>query len=591
MGVMGKFRDNTGVILWILIGSFGLLWVVMDVFDPNALSAGPRALGTVNGEAISFEEYNSRIQYYTNAYTQQTGASMTAETRAIYEAQVWDDLVNATLLEQKMDELGITVTDQELLDMAYGENPDPLIRQYFGREDGTIDRFVVQNVLSSGEYTQEAMAIEMQLRQKRRQDKLSNFVTAGLQVTDEDVRDEFMRRNSFAAFDFVRFPYNEVPDEDITVSDADIRAYYDKNKEQYKQEESYRASFVSFGTLPTSSDSAAIKEELEELRSDFAITEEDSIFLMNWQSTTPYNGVFVDKDELRDEYQPVLDVEEGEVTDIIDLGTSVAIIKNVEETRNEIKFAVLSRAYEALPATIDEAAEQADEFEFFASEETSFEEEAERAGMTPQQIFATKGNAFVSGLGQSQQAMNFLENADEGDISQPIELPTQFVVIRMDEVTPEGYRPLEEVRSQIETQVRNEKRRSVMVSKVSEWLSESDGTLTSLASMTEKDVQTVDNLAANGTIIQGAGREPGVVGAIFSMNDGDRSGVIKGLNAAFVIKINSITQPEMAALDQGTARTIRTELEQKINQQYLSVWLEELKKEADITDNRSRLLQ
>ena len=35
MGVMTKFRDNTGVILWILIGSFGLLWVVMDVFDPN----------------------------------------------------------------------------------------------------------------------------------------------------------------------------------------------------------------------------------------------------------------------------------------------------------------------------------------------------------------------------------------------------------------------------------------------------------------------------------------------------------------------------------------------------------------------------
>ena len=101
MGVMTKFRDNTGVILWILIGSFGLLWVVMDVFDPNALMMGPRSLGSVNGEPISYEEYNSRVQYYSNAYSQQTGQSMNPELRAAYESQVWEEIVSAKLLEQK----------------------------------------------------------------------------------------------------------------------------------------------------------------------------------------------------------------------------------------------------------------------------------------------------------------------------------------------------------------------------------------------------------------------------------------------------------------------------------------------------------
>ena len=173
MGVMTKFRDNTGIILWILIGSFGLLWVVMDVFDPNALMMGPRTLGSVNGEPISYEEYNGRVQYYSNAYSQQTGQSMNSELRAAYESQVWEEIVSAKLLEQKMDELGITVTDDELLDMVYGENPDPLIRQYFQREDGTIDPFMVQNVLSDEQYSQEAIAIELQLRQKRRQEKRS----------------------------------------------------------------------------------------------------------------------------------------------------------------------------------------------------------------------------------------------------------------------------------------------------------------------------------------------------------------------------------------------------------------------------------
>ena len=37
--------------------------------------------------------------------------------------------------------------------MVYGENPDPLIRQYFQREDGTIDPFMVQNVLSDEQHS------------------------------------------------------------------------------------------------------------------------------------------------------------------------------------------------------------------------------------------------------------------------------------------------------------------------------------------------------------------------------------------------------------------------------------------------------
>ncbi len=590
MGVMGKFRDNTGIILWILIGSFGLLWVIMDVFDPNALSAGPRSLGAVNGEPISFDEYNSRVQYYSNAYTQQTGASMTAETRAVYEKQVWDDLVSAQLLEQKMDELGITVTDQELLDMAYGDNPDPLIRQYFAREDGTIDRFMVQNVLSDEQYSQEAIAIELQLRQKRRQEKLRNFITAGLQVTDQDVMDEYIKRNSFAEFSFVRFPYNEIDESEITVSDSDLKTYYNKNKDRYKREESYRAKFVGFSTLPTSEDTAQITKEVSDLAGEFARAENDSLFLIRQQSTTPYNSVFVAKSDLREDYAPVLDLKVGEITGVINLGTSAAIIKKVAENRNEIKFAVLSKVFEALPSTIDDAAESADEFQYFATEESSFEEEAERAELNVLEIFATKGNSFISGLGSSQQALDFFRGADEGDVSLPIELGSQFVVIKLEEKTPEGFRPLEEIRSQIETQVKNEKRKEATVAKVKGMLA-ANTTLEALSSASSKEVLFMDNLAASSTVITGAGREPGVIGAIFTMSEGQISGVIPGLSAAFVIQATSVTKPDASTLDQTTASSLRSELEQQESQRYLSIWLEQLKEEADITDNRDRVLR
>ena len=501
MGVMTKFRDNTGIILWILIGSFGLLWVVMDVFDPNALMMGPRSLGSVNGETISYEEYNSRVQYYSNAYSQQTGQSMNPELRAAYESQVWEEIVSAKLLEQKMDELGITVTDDELLDMVYGENPDPLIRQYFQREDGTIDRFMVQNVLSDEQYSQEAIAIELQLKQKRRQEKLSNYITSGLQVTQAEIEREFVRRNTFAELEYLRFPYSDVDESTIEVTDSDLRSYYTANKESYTQEKSYRANFVRFSILPTSEDSAIIREELENLRVDFATADNDSVFLFLQQSSTPYNGVSVDKEELRVEYEAVLSVEEGEVTEVLDLGTSAAIIKNISEDRNTIQFAVMSRIYEALPATLNEMGEKADEFQYFA-EDNDFIEEANRAEISVGSIFATDGNTFISGLGNSQQVLDFLSRSEVGDISAPIELSNELVVMQLSEVIEEGYRAFEEVRSQLEAAVRTEKRKEVLQTQIQQWLSQHND-LVSLSEATDKSIVVVDNVSANSTVLRG----------------------------------------------------------------------------------------
>ena len=589
MGVMTKFRDNTGIILWILIGSFGLLWVVMDVFDPNALMMGPRTLGSVNGEAISYEEYNGRVQYYSNAYSQQTGQSMNSELRAAYESQVWEEIVSAKLLEQKMDELGITVTDDELLDMVYGENPDPLIRQYFQREDGTIDPFMVQNVLSDEQYSQEAIAIELQLRQKRRQEKLSNYITSGLQVTQTEIEREFVWRNTFAELEYLRFPYSDVNESTIQIPDTDLYSYYNTNKELYTQEKSYRANYVRFSTLPTSEDSTIIREELENLRTDFAIAESDSVFLVMQQSSTPFNGVLVDKDELREEYEAVLSVAVGEVTEVLDLGTSAAIIKNISEDRNKIQFAVMSRIYEALPATLNDAGEKADEFQYFA-EENDFIEEANRAELSVGSIFATDGNTFVSGLGNSQQVLDFLSRSDVGDISAPIELSNELVVLQLIEVTEEGFRPFEDVRSQLESAVRIEKRKEVLQAQIQEWLTQHNDMI-SLSEATGKSIESVVNVSANSTVLKGAGREPEVIGYAFSMDVNERSGPIAGESAVYVLHLINKTKPNLAATTPDTFENIRQQLEQELNNEYLSVWILQLKDEADIIDNRFVLLQ
>ena len=314
------------------------------------------------------------------------------------------------------------------------------------------------------------------------------------------------------------------------------------------------------------------------------------MFLIRNQSTTPYNGVYIKSSELREDYAPVLDINEGEVTEVLNLGTSAVIIKKIDKRGSEIKFAVMSSAYEALPATVDDAFEAADEFLYFATEESSFDDEAERSELSVGAAFATEGNTFVSGVGSSQQVLTFLETGDEGDISDPIELATQFVVLEITEVTEAGYRSLEEVRAQIETQVRNQMRRELTLQNINEMLAV-HSSLESLANSSEKEIQAVDGLAANATVLTGGGREPGIIGSVFALENNTISSALEGTSGAYVVYVNSIVEPTESTLDGVTASGIRTELEQQINQKYLAVWLDQLKSEADIVDNRSRLLR
>ena len=590
MGVMDKMRKSTGVILWVLIFSFGVLWILADTQFFDAIMAGPRSLGTVNGEPISLEEYNSRISYYIDQYSQQTGNSITPEMRAYYEEQAWDELVTSKLLRQKMDDLGITVTDQEVVEMITGENPDPFIRQQFQNEDGSIDRVALQAAIEAPENSRVWVMVEQQLRQKRRQQKMSNFVQSAMQVSNFEIEQQYIRNNSVADISYVRFPYADVPDSAVQIAESDLRQFYRNNQDRYKRQESYRFNYASFDKTPTSEDTARTFRELRELRSEFARAEDDSLFLFRQQSTTPYSAEFVGKDEIREEFEPVLDLEIGEVSRPIRTGGQVNLLKKLDERTDQVKFVVLSFDIRADPiATIDARAEEADDFSYFA-EQDGFEEEAERRGFEIKEAFATKGNPFISGIGQSRQILNYLQTADEGDISQPIELSNQFVVLKVTEITPEGVRPFEEVRDQIRTVVLIEKRREQVAARVEQLLA-ANNTLESLAAEAGKEVATYEGLTMSSEVIEGAGREPEIVGAAFGLEEGERSGALNGNSAVFVVRVDGKTEANPDNLTTASRQQIRRQLQQQKSSTFMQVWMEQLKAEADIEDNRSRLLQ
>ncbi|MEX2368656.1 MAG: peptidylprolyl isomerase, partial [Balneolaceae bacterium] len=254
MGTMEKMRNSTPIILWTLIFSFGILWVLQDTQVFDAMAGGPRNLGAVNGDPISLEEFNNRVSYYVDQYNQQSDAPLPQGMRSGFDERAWDDLVAEKLMAQKMEQLGIHVSDEELVEMVTGENPDPFIRQQFQDEEGNIDRVALRAAIEAPENREIWMMIEQQLRQNRRQQKFSNFIMSGLRVSRTEVEQRYIHQNSFADIRYVRFPYASITDEEIQITDSELRDYYQNHRDQYQREETYRFRYVSFDKSPTRED-------------------------------------------------------------------------------------------------------------------------------------------------------------------------------------------------------------------------------------------------------------------------------------------------------------------------------------------------
>lgn len=515
---------------------------------------------------------------------------MSPEMRAMYENQAWEDLVAARLIEQQIKELGITVTDNELMEMVTGENPAPFIRQQFQQEDGTIDQIALRAAIEAPENSEIWIMIEQQLRENRRQEKLNNFISSGMQISSLDIRNEYIRSNSFADIEFVRFPYSDISNDEIVMTEDELRQYYRNNSSRFQRSETYRFRYVSWDKTPTAEDTTNTVREIEDLRAAFADATSDSLFVLRYQSAVPFRGSYVAIEDLREEYQPVVDLEVGEVSEVVMINGDPHVFKKIDQRGNEIKFAVLGYNVVADPiGTIDRLAEEAEEFQFYADSD-GFEEEAERRDLEVRQATATKDNPFIPGLGASQQTLRSLENLRTNRISEPIELDNQFIVAQMLERTPEGTRPFEEVRAQVENAVRTQKRKAQMTGRVKDLL-QSNSDLESLASASEREIQSAEGIRMNGATIPGAGRELRVIGAVFEMEPGQTSGAIDGENAVFVVRTVDIDRADPMNMSAAERSEIRNRLEQERFMAFNQVFIERLKEGANIKDNRSQILR
>ncbi len=284
MGLMTFLRNRAGYILVFAIGFAIVAFLVGDAINVGKpfWSANQKVVGSVDGNDISIDDFQPKVDQSLNQFKQQYGGSLNPQMTAMAVDQAWNAELGRVLLTKEYERLGLTVSEDELLDLLQGQNPSPLIKQYFANpQTGQLDRATLMNFLKSKEpqALQQSTMLQQEITNQALQTKYSNLIRNSVYVTSLEATDEYTNRNKLANFKYVSLDYTSIPDASVKLTDADYSEYYDQNKARFNNPQENRSfDYVTFSISPTKADSAAVKAQVEKIAADFKVAKNDSLF-------------------------------------------------------------------------------------------------------------------------------------------------------------------------------------------------------------------------------------------------------------------------------------------------------------------------
>lgn len=691
--VIGKIREKSTLLL-IMIGGALLAFILGDLFSSsNFLVSGSQTeIGAVAGESIEGRDFEARVQTAIDNYKAQSGqTSINAATTDQLREQTWNQLLRDIVMEREMEELGVMVTADEIYDMVQGNNPHPQVVQAFtdpntGRFDNAQVFAFLQRMDEDPDTKARWVRFERDIAKLRRNEKYFNLIRKGLYTTTAEASNDFVAKNSPANLRLVVKRYASVADDEITVSDAEVKKYYNANLKKYEQEASRDVEFVTFNVEPSKEDVEKVQMWAERIKDEFAAAENDTLFV-NRESDVRFNAMWTEKGSLplnidsimfasskgylhgpyRDgrtfklakligvkfspdsvsarhilitpnTYGPkakatadsiydlvknkkanfaelartvsedpgsgaqggdlgwftegqmvptfndaCFDGKKGDITLVqSQFGFHIIEVLNQKGKSEKRAVAIVQRAIEPSSKTYQVIYGKADEFVRRVKSIESFDELVAEQGLNKRLASNLKENdRTIAGLDSPREVVRFAFNAKKGEVSKVIEMGNTFVVAVLTAIRDKGNTPIEDIREELEAEVRKEKKAELFMK---EFAAIGATDIQTVADKMNLPLEVKENVALSANAIPGMGREPEVIGAASVLAPNTLSKPIKGQQGVFVFAVEG--RAEAPAIDSyaANARTLNASLSSRVDFEVF----EALKKKADVKDNRSK---
>jgi peptidyl-prolyl cis-trans isomerase D len=153
MALINTLRNKMGKVVVGMVAFAILSFILADLLGPNSLFTGAdNNVGEIAGESISYVEYQSQVEQFAANYSANFGRNPSEREMVTIRNQAWEMLIIERAFENEYNDLGLIVTEDELVDLVQGKNisPDIISAPIFANQQtGQFDRQLLVDFLAS----------------------------------------------------------------------------------------------------------------------------------------------------------------------------------------------------------------------------------------------------------------------------------------------------------------------------------------------------------------------------------------------------------------------------------------------------------
>ena len=320
MALINTIREKSGVAVGLVAVGMLLFIVGGDlVGGKNRLfGRNDQVVGEVAGQKVELADYNNALEQAKQAFAAQQQRQPDEQALGFLRDQAWNQTIYRLAFQPEWEKLGLTVSDDELVDMVQGDNISAGIKQAFtDKATGQFDKArLIEYLKNLDKLPAENQAawhnFEANLPAERMANKYNALLKNSVYVTTAEAKRFDAAQNNKATVKYLFVPYGSISDSAVKVTDAQLQAYLDKNKGKYKVEDGRSVEYISIPVIASKEDSAAVKTSMAELTTQFASAPVDSLFV-SANSEQPYKKAFRTPADLPEELRKQLPLAQGKI--------------------------------------------------------------------------------------------------------------------------------------------------------------------------------------------------------------------------------------------------------------------------------------
>lgn len=689
MAALEKIRNRAGL----LIGVVGLAlfaFIIGGFLNSGTTYFGmsKNIIGEVEGSEMTITDFQEKTETFRNVVKMQYNQN--PEDGDVIDA-VWNEFVMSSILKEKSADLGVSVSVDEMKELTVGDNTHPMMGQirFLLDENGRYDKRRLSAILANKDKSDYANYYNMwiywesELKNRMMMDKYQRLLWAALSPTKKTVEAVASYNNAEMDLAVVRKNYYEIADSTISVSDAELKAKYEKMKPMLKTDGYRSLKVIVFDINPSENDFKDAEFAINDAKSQLDSMKMEDVPLFVSQTSDseyPYVSSFVAENEVdavfkdfafsagkgavsdmkldgpfykvarvmsdvqmrpdsvktsriivfrgnKEESKKLADSLMAELKKGADFGAMVKsfsqdnknvianggdmgwmkegmsgmdefdeavftanvdqivsvpvqegffLMKITERTKSvkKVKLAVVANKVEPSTDTYRNVYDKAKQFILANRTLAEFEESAKKEGLAVMPLDRLGQNqSKVYVLDQPREMIKWAWEQDNiGEVSEKVfEIPGKCVVAAVSEVVEKGYIPMAQVKAQLESDVRKDKKAEILMKDLAG--------KTDLAAV--GTVDTATNVKFLDMSIAKVGNEPAILGAAYKIAVDAVSAPIKGNAGVYLFRVLAKRSAAPMPLDALMAAQ-KAEVQSMVNRSMYQVLMDN----SNIEDNR-----